>query len=336
MTKYIVRRLWQSVLTLLGLSLLIFVLIRVVPGDPVGLMFSPGMQPTQEDMDQIRRNLGLDQPIPVQYLVYLRSVVSGDLGHSYQTNTSALALILRAAPATIELAIAASVFAILIGTIAGIVSAVKQYSVLDYGTIVGATIGVSAPVFWTGLLLILVFSVNLQWFPVSGRINIRGDFEPVTNFYILDTVLRGNWGDFIDALRHLMLPAFTLGFANAALIARITRSAMLEVLSQNYIITARAKGVSERVVVLRHALSNASIPVLTIIGLQMGYLLGGAVLTETVFNWPGLGSLLVSRIEGRDYPVVQGIVLVIGVAFVVINLIVDILYALVDPRVRYE
>lgn len=334
MTQYVIRRLGQSILTLFGLTVVIFLLVRIIPGDPIGTMVAPGTVLTQETVDAIRESLGLDQPLWKQYLLYLQALLSGDLGQSYQLQEAVARLIFSAAPATIELALGAAVVALVFGITLGIVSAIKQYSPLDYGTMVGATIGIAAPVFWIGLLLILIFSVNLQWLPSSGRMSSRVFAGDVPSFYVFGSLLRGDMAHFTDGLRHLILPSVTLGFANAALIARITRSAMLDVLSQNYITTARAKGLSQRVTVLRHALQNALIPVITIIGLQFGYLLGGAVLTETVFNWPGLGSLLVGRVGARDYPVVQGIVLVVGLSFVFINLIVDLLYGVVDPRVH--
>jgi ABC-type dipeptide/oligopeptide/nickel transport system permease component len=334
--RYLLRRLLHVVPTLIGLSTLIFVLIRVVPGDPVGMMFTPNAQPTPEQLAEIRRDLGLDRPIWEQYVVYMGAIVRGDLGRSYQTNTQVMDLILKAAPATAELTIGALLIALVVGVSAGVVAATRQYGPFDYGTMVVATVGVSAPVFWIGLILIVLFAVDLRWLPVAGRVDTRSAFVPITQFYLLDSLLRGEPEALVDTLKHLALPSITLGLSSAALIARITRAALLEVLTQNYVATARAKGVAERGVVIGHALRNALIPLITVFGLQLGALLGGAVLTEAVFDWPGVGTLLVGRIEARDYPVVQGLVLFVGVAFVIVNFMVDLLYAWANPRVVYD
>lgn len=336
MTRYLARRVLQAVPTVIGLTLLIFVLIRVIPGDPVGMMFPPDSPPSPQQVAEIRHQLGLDQPVWVQYVLYISRGLHGDLGRSYQLQTPVLALILSTAPATVELMLGAMLVSILIGIPAGIVSAIKQYSFFDYGTIGVTSVGVAAPVFWVGLILILVFAVDLRWLPASDRMSVRSAFTPITQFYVLDSILQGNPAYLRETLAHLALPSLTLGLSNGALIARITRASMLEVMPKDYIMTARAKGLRERAVVLSHALRNALIPVITVIGLQMGYLLGGAVLTETVFNWPGLGALLVTRIEARDYPVVQGVVLFVGLSFIVVNLLADVLYAIANPRVRYE
>lgn len=317
MLRYLLRRLLQAIGTVFGVTVVIFVLMRVVPGDPAGLLFTPGQSATPEALAAIRREMGLDKPIWQQYAVYVGRALQGNLGRSYQSNTLVAAQVAKAAPATAELTAGAILVTIVIGLGAGLVSAVRQRSVLDYGTVIVASLGMSAPVFWTGLILILVFAVRLRWLPPAGQFDAR------------------NPGGLPDALRHLVLPSLALGFNGAALLARITRSAMLEVISRDFTITARAKGLTERVVLFRHAFRNALIPVVTVIGLQVGYLLSGAVLTEAVFNWPGLGTLLVTAIASRDYPIVQGVVLFISVAFVLVNLLVDLLYAWLDPRVRY-
>lgn len=317
MLRYLTRRLMLAVITVLGVSIIVFVLLRAVPGDPAGLMFTPGQASSLELQEAIRHEMGLDQPLWAQYGLYLGDLARGDLGHSYQSKMDVRALVFGAAPATLQLAAGALLVSLTLGLAAGILSAIRQYSILDYGTVLLASLGMAAPVFWVGLVLILVFSIELQWLPAAGRYNLR------------------NPGGFPDLLRHLILPSLALGLNGAALIARITRSSMLDVIASEYVVSARAKGLTERAIILHHSLRNALLPIVTIIGLQLGYLLGGAVLTETVFNWPGIGTLLVSAISSRDYPVVQGVVLLISILFVMVNIFVDILYALLDPRVRY-
>jgi ABC-type dipeptide/oligopeptide/nickel transport system permease component len=317
MITYLLHRVAQALLTVLGVSLVIFVLLRVIPGDPVGLLFTPGQSVTPEIKAEIRRDLGLDEPFWRQYVIYLGQAVRGDLGRSYQSASSVRQQIVDAVPATLELTIGAAIVSVVVGLVAGVISAIRQNSLLDYGTVVLASVGMAAPVFWTGLILILVFAINLRWFPPAGRLDPR---DP------------GGWS---DLALHLVLPSLALGFNGAALLARITRSAMLDVITQEYVVTARAKGLAERAVLWLHAFRNALLPIVTVIGLQIGYLLSGAVLTETVFNRPGIGTLLVGAISSRDYPVVQGLVLFISVVFVLINLLVDVVYAWLDPRIRY-
>lgn len=317
MLRYLTRRVIFAIVTVLGVSVIVFVLLRAIPGDPAGLMFTPGQANSVEMQQAIRHEMGLDQPLWKQYTLFLGDLAHGDLGHSYQSKADVRELVLGAAPATLQLTAGALFVSLTLGLSAGILSAIRQYSILDYGTVLLASLGMAAPVFWVGLVLILVFSIELQWLPAAGRYNLR------------------NPGGFPDLLRHLILPSLALGLNGAALIARITRSSMLDVIGNEYVTTARAKGLGERAVMLHHSLRNALLPIVTIIGLQLGYLLGGAVLTETVFNWPGIGTLLVSAISSRDYPIVQGVVLFISVLFVAINIFVDILYAWLDPRVRY-
>ncbi len=317
MAKYLARRLLHAAITVVGVSLVIFLLLRVIPGDPAGLLFTPGSAITPDVLHAIRHDIGLDKPLWQQYFVYVGRALHGDLGRSYQTNSSVQHQILQTAPATLELTSGAIIVTVLVGVTAGVVSAVKHYSLLDYGTVLVASLGMSAPVFLTGLLLIFFFSVTFHWLPAAGRFNAR---DP---------------GGLPDALRHLILPSLALGLNGAALLARITRSCMLDVITKTYVTTARAKGVGEGAVLLRHAFRNALVPVVTAIGLQVGYLLGGAVLTEAVFNWPGLGTLLVTGIFTRDYPVVQGVVLFISITFVLVNLLVDLFYVWLDPRIRY-
>ncbi|AWR87497.1 nickel ABC transporter permease [Meiothermus taiwanensis] len=306
MTTYILRRLLTVIPTLLGVLLAVFLMVRLAPGDPAQLL--AGEFATPETLADIRQRFGLDQPWYTQLGLYTLNVFRGDLGESVRTRKPVTYELSQYFPNTLRLTLGAMLVALLIGIPAGIIAAIRPGTIFDLLAMLGALIGVSMPVFWFGLMAILIFSVQLGWFPVAGT----------------------------GTLRHLILPAITLGIGTAAILARMTRSAMLEVLSQDYIRTARAKGVAGRVVIFKHALRNALIPVVTIAGLQFGGLLEGAVITETVFAWPGIGQLLVGSILARDYPVVQGAVLLIAVAFILINLIVDLLYGAIDPRIRYD
>jgi len=314
MFKYIIRRLLQLIPTLLGVSLITFVFIHLAPGDPATAIL--GLEATPEKIEYIEKKYGLDKPLPIQYLVWLKSVLQGDLGRSISENQPVSKLILQRIPVTFQLAIASMLVSLLIALPAGILSAVKRDSAFDYGARIFAFIGVSVPNFWFGLLLIIVFGVTLQVLPVYGYVSV---FENV-------------W----EGLRHLVLPAFTLGTSLAAIVTRMVRSSLLEVLHQDYVLTARSKGLTERRVIGVHAFRNALIPVVTIVGLQLGYILGGSVLTETVFALPGLGRLMVEAIFKRDYPLVQGAVLFYALVFVIVNLVVDVLYAYLDPRIQYQ
>jgi peptide/nickel transport system permease protein len=293
-----------------------------------------GERVSEQALAELRRELGLDKPWYVQYGQFLKGILQGDLGRSIKTREKISIEIKNRFPATIELTVASMIFAILFGMLSGILSSSKRYSLLDYGSMVGALMGVSMPIFWLGLLLILVFSVHLGWFPVSGRLNPQIPLQSITNFYLVDSLLTWNMAALKDALWHLILPAIALGTVPMSIIARMTRSSMLEVLQQEFIRTAYAKGLSERWVVYKHALRNALIPIVTVIGLQLGFLLGGAILTETIFAWPGVGRWLVLAVQARDFPVVQGGTLLLTVTFVMINLVVDLLYRYVDPRIK--
>jgi len=306
MLAYLVRRLLRIIPTLFGILLIVFLMIRLVPGDPARIM--AGEQATAEDVENLRRQLGLDKPIHTQFLIYLASLLQGDLGISLRTRQPVMSEILTRFPATLELSVAGMFVSILIGVPAGVISAVRRYSISDNIAMLIALFGLCTPAFWLGLMLILLFSVTLGWLPAAER----------------------------GGIEHLILPAITVGMVSTAIITRQTRSSMLEVITQDYITTARAKGNPEKVVILKHALKNALIPVVTIAGLQFGTLLGGAILTETVFAWPGIGRLLVDSIFARDYPVVQGVVLFFSLSFVLVNLFVDILYAYLDPRIVYD
>lgn len=332
MLQHILYRLLTTIPTLLGISFLVFLTLRATPGDPARIML--GERASEQALAELRRELGLDKPWYIQYGRFLKGVLQGDLGRSIKTREKIVVEIKNRFPATIELALASMVFATTLGLLAGIVSSTRRYSFLDYGTMIGALMGVSMPIFWLGLLLILVFSVNLGWFPVSGRLNPQLSLQTITHFYILDSLLTGNWAAFKDALWHLVLPAIALGTIPLSIIARMTRSSMLEVLQQEFIRTAYAKGLSERWVIYKHALHNALIPIITVTGLQLGFLLGGAILTETIFAWPGVGRWLVLAVQARDFPAVQGGALLLATTFVLINLLVDLLYRYVDPRIK--
>ncbi|HHV93039.1 MAG TPA: ABC transporter permease [Firmicutes bacterium] len=318
MGRYIARRLLAMIPLLLGISFVVFSLLNILPGDPVSIMLSsnPHITPDAETIARLRAQYGLDKPLMTQYVIFLQNLLKGDLGTSVYTQQPVVTAILERMPATIQLALAALVISTAVAIPLGVISAVRQYSWIDHLCLVGSLIGISMPSYWLGLLLMLVFSLKLRWLPLSGI-----------------GYLYNGLG---DVLRHLVMPACTLGFGMAALLARVTRSSMLEVLGQDYIRTARAKGVHERTVVYRHALRNAFIPILTVSGMQFGYLLGGSVIIETIFSWPGIGRLAVNAIMNRDLAVVQGTVLVFTLLFIFINLAVDILYAAVDPRIQYD
>ncbi|CCO09126.1 ABC transporter permease [Desulforamulus hydrothermalis] len=334
MLKYIVKRLILLVPVLFGISLFVFLVLRLFTADPASVML--GQHATAEQVAALREELGFNKPLYVQFGIFLGQILQGDFGRSLMTRAPVTDELLARFPATVELAMAAMLIATVIGVTVGVISAVKQYSAFDYLSMVGALLGVSMPIFWLGLMLIILFSVTLGWLPVSGRIAVGMEPASITDFYLLDSLLTGNWAAFKSALSHLVLPAVALASYSMAIIARMTRSTMLEVIRQDYIRTARSKGLAEGTVIFKHALRNALIPVTTVIGLQMGSLLGGAVLTETVFSWPGIGSFIVNAILAGDFPVVQGGVIMVATIFVVVNLIVDILYAYLDPRIKYS
>jgi peptide/nickel transport system permease protein len=326
MSRYIAQRLLHTLLVLLGVSMLTFALIHMTPGDPVLVML--GTDATASELERLRHLLGLDQPLYVQYLQYLGHLLTGQMGDSIFQHQPVSKLIGDRFPATVELTVAAMSIAVIVGMLTGIVSAVMPYSAFDVTAMLIALGGVAMPVFWLGMLAILLFSLQLGWLPSFGR------GEPLIQA-IQYWFRTGDPSDVVDSLKHLVLPALTLGAFSAALISRLVRSSLLEVLGQDYVRTARAKGIAQIPVVARHALPNALIPVITVIGLQVGTLLGGAVLAETIFAWPGIGRLLIQAISQRDYPLVQGIVIVTALVVSLINLVVDLLYAAINPRVRY-
>lgn len=333
MFKYIVKRILMLIPVLIGVSIIVFLIMRVFSPDPAPIVL--GQHATVEAADQWREANGLNAPIYIQYFNFIKGAVTGDFGNSYYTKTPVMKEIFSRFPATIELAVAAIIFASLIGILLGIISAVKKNSLVDHAGMVLALIGVSMPIFWLGILLIILFAGILHISPSGGRIDPLLQPFGGTGFYLIDTLVSGDIEASIDALKHLILPALALGMYSMAIIARMTRSSMLETMNQDYIRTARAKGIKDRKVVTHHALRNAMIPVTTVIGLQLGSLLGGAVLTETVFSWPGIGNYTVQCILKSDFPVVQGVVLLIACTFVLINLIVDIIYAFIDPRIKF-
>src|SRR6218665_1992521 len=333
MFTFIARRLGLLIPTFFGITLLTFSLIRLIPGDPVEVMMGERRVDPQMHAEALER-LGLDKPLPAQYLDYIGKLAQGDLGESLRTREGVWSEFLTLFPATLELSLAALLFAGTLGLLAGVIAALKRGSLFDHGVMGISLAGYSMPIFWWGLLLIMFFSVGLGWTPVSGRIDLLYDIEPKTGFMLIDTLLSDEEGAFVDALRHLILPAIVLGTIPLAVIARMTRSAMLEVLREDYIRTARAKGLSPARVVFVHGLRNALIPVLTVFGLQVGTLLAGAVLTETIFSWPGIGKWLIESIGARDYPVVQAGILISALTFIAVNLVVDLLYGVVNPRIR--
>ena len=323
--------------TLLGVTLVAFALIRLIPGDPIEIMVGERrLDPAAHAA--LMKQLGLDQPLPVQYLRYVGQLLKGDLGNSLVTREPVAAQFRVLFPATIELAGTALLLALVLGLALGIAAALKRGSFFDQAVMTVATVGNSMPVFWWGLILIMFFSVGLQWTPVSGRVGIEFDVPFVTGFMLIDSALANLNGEepgaFVSALLHLVLPAVVLGTIPMAVIARMTRSSMLEVLREDYMRTARAKGLSPARVVLVHGLRNALIPVVTVLGLQVGSLLGGAVLTETIFSWPGIGKWLIDAIGRRDYPVVQAGILISALIFIAVNLVVDLLYGVLNPRMR--
>lgn len=335
MLSFIARRLGLLIPTFFGVTLLTFALIRLIPGDPVEVMMGERRVDPQMHAEALHR-LGLDKPLYQQYLDYVGNLAQGNLGESLTIREGVWHEFLTLFPATLELSLAAMLFAGTFGLLAGVIAALKRGSLFDHGVMTVSLAGYSMPIFWWSLILIMLFSVSLGWTPVSGRLDLLYDIEPKTGFMLIDTLLSDEQGSFLDAVRHLILPAIVLGTIPLAVIARMTRSAMLEVLREDYVRTARAKGLSPARVVFVHALRNALIPVLTVFGLQVGTLLAGAVLTETIFSWPGIGKWLIDAISRRDYPVVQNGILLVATLVILVNFVVDILYGLANPRIRHQ
>jgi dipeptide transport system permease protein len=335
MLNYILRKLALIVPTLIGISICAFAFVRVLPGDPI-LAMAGQHGVTPERYEILREQFGYNLPIWQQYFNYVGNLLQGNFGISLATKRPVLNEFMTLFPATVELALVAMIFAIGVGVPAGVLAAVKRGSWMDQIAMSIALTGYSMPIFWWGLLLMMFFSAYLGWTPVSGRIALSFFLKPITGFMLIDTLLHGNWPAFVSALRHLILPAVVLGTIPLAVIARQTRSAMLEVLGEDYVRTAKAKGLSSRRVVNVHALRNALIPVVTTIGLQVGLLLGGAILTETIFSWPGIGKWMIDSIFKRDYVAVQSGLFLIACIVMAVNLIVDVLYAVINPRIRVQ
>jgi peptide/nickel transport system permease protein len=334
MAGYFARRLLLAIPILIGISLIVFLMLHTAGGDPAEIKL--GMHGDPEKIAQLRHEMGLDRPLVVQYLDFAGHALIGNFGRSNRSGVLVADEVFSRFPATIELAMAAMMIGTAIGLIAGTIAGIKRNSWFDYSSTFTALIGISIPTFWLGLILIIVFSVWLGWLPISGRVDPRLGADPSAPFLVMRSLFSGNWPVFEDSAKHLLLPALTLAGWPAAIIARMTRSALIETMTQDYIRTARAKGAQEQTVVLGHAYRNAMIPVMTVVGLELGGLLGGAVVTESVFAWPGIGKLTVDSIAARDYQVVQGVVLLLGAVFIFINLAVDLLYAMIDPRIRYR
>lgn len=335
MVRFVLRRIMLVLPTFFGITVITFFLIHLIPGDPIELLAGErGVNPQRHAV--LMKEMGLDQPLAVQYGNYILKIVKGDLGRSIVTNNPVLSEFLILFPATVELSLCAILMAVFCGLPAGIIAGVRRGSILDHGVMGVSLTGYSMPIFWWGLLLILFFSVFLGWTPVSGRISALFWIDAHTGFMLIDTLWSGEKGAFISALRHLILPSIVLGTIPLAVIARITRSSMLEVLKEDYVRTARAKGLAPMRVVMIHALRNALIPVVTVIGLQTGVLLAGAILTETIFAWPGVGKWILESIYRRDYPAVQGGILLIATVIILVNLSVDVLYGIINPRIRHK
>ncbi len=330
----IVERLLAAIPIMLGVAVIVFLFMRLTPGDPVDIMMGQGGTVSAGEIEQLRSEFNLDKPLYVQLGIFLAALAQGDLGNSFTRQVPVAQLIGERFPATIELALGALIFGLLVAFPIGIISAVRQNSLTDRLSMAGAFLGISMPTFWLGILLIMIFSVNLKWLPVQGRIDSDIQLNTVTGFYVLDSILTWNMPALKSSIEHLILPSITLGAAVAAIVARVLRSSMLESLRSDYVKLARAKGASETRTVVKHALRNALIPTVTVVGLQIGVLLGGNMIVETVFGWPGLGRLVVDAIFNRDFPLVQGAVMVYALTFVLANLVVDILYTYLNPKIE--
>lgn len=333
MGNYILKRILNIILMLFVLSILVFLMVRLIPGDPARTM--AGEHASKEVLEEMRAKWGLDKPLPEQYIIWLKNALRGDLGRSILTHENITTELLQRFPNTLELSLFSMIFATIVGIVTGMISAIKRYTIFDYTAMFLALFGVSMPVFWLGLMLVILFSIKLNLLPTGGRLSVYYSIKPITHLYLLDSLLTLNFGAFWNALVHLILPSIALGTIPMAFIARVTRSSMLNVVSQDYIRTARAKGLPERTVIMKHALKNALIPIITSAGTEFAMLMGGAVLTETIFYWPGLGTYIVQAVNARDYPAIQGAILFVALMVAIVNLIVDLLYAYIDPRIRY-
>ncbi len=328
------KRLTQTIFVLAGVSLIVFSFLHLTPGDPIQLMMGEAAGVSQEEVSRLRHQYGLDRPLPLQYLQFMGRALQGDLGISFTHQRPAVDVIRDYLPATIELTLTAMLLALIFALPLGMVSAMKPRGILDSGSTLSSLLGISIPGFLLGILLILIFGMTLEWLPISGRIDYGVELKTVTGYYVLDSLLSLNITALLSAMKHLLLPAIALGSWTAAVTMRMTRASMLEVLQQDYILFAKAKGLSETAVALKHALKNALIPVVSIIGLQFGSLLGGNMIIETVFGWPGLGRMTVEAIYARNYPLVQAAVLLYAITYVIVNFITDLIYVCLNPRIK--
>jgi peptide/nickel transport system permease protein len=329
----ILQRLLATIPIMLGVAVVVFFFIRLTPGDPVDIMMGQGGMVTAGEIAQLQKEFNLDKPLHIQLWLFLEGAVRGDLGYSYTQKRPVTQLIGERLPATIEMALGGLFFGLLVALPVGIISAVKPNSLIDRLTMTGAFVGISMPPFWLGIILLLVFAVQLNWFQVQGRIDFNVRLQEITGFYVLDSILTRNWPALVSSIKHLVLPSVTLGASLAAVVARVLRSSMLETLRSDYVVLARAKGAAENRVILLHALRNALIPTVTVVGLQVGVLLGGNMIVETVFSWPGLGRMVVSAIFNRDFPLIQGAVMIYAFTFVIANLVVDVMYTYLNPKI---
>ncbi len=330
----ILERILVTIPIVLGVAILVFLFIRLTPGDPVDIMMGQGGAVSEGEMEQLRSEFHLDEPLPVQLWLFLKDALRGDLGYSYVLKRPVTELIAERLPATIELALGSLIISLLIAFPIGIVSAVRQNSAVDRLSMAGSFLGISMPGFWLGIIMILLFSVRLKWLPVQGRIAFDAGLQDITGYFVLDSLLSGNRVALLSSLKHLVLPSITLGAPVASVVARVLRSSMLETLRSDYVTLARSKGAPEWIVVLKHALRNALIPTVTVVGLQVGILLGGNMIIEEVFGWPGLGRMVVKAIFDRDFPLIQGTVMIYAFTFVMANLIVDVMYTYLNPKIE--
>ncbi len=332
--NYILKRLFYILTTLLGVSIITFFILRVIPGNPIVMMLPP--QASHEDILLLKQQYGLDKPIPVQYWIWLKNVARGDFGTSIFMKQNVMDLVLQRLPATLELVITATLIALIIGIFIGTISIMKKGTLIDKSGSALAVLGLSIPDFLWGLIFVIFFGVFLQILPISGRIASADTLETITGFFLIDSLLKLDFKAFASSIQHIILPAFSLALPLTAIVIRVIKSSLLEAVREDYILLARVKGLSEKVVVFIHALRNALIPTTTIVGVQFGFLMGGTVLVEIIFSWPGLGKLAVTAIVARDLPLIQGIVLVLAVIFVLVNLLVDLLYTVINPKIRYR
>ncbi|HEY5731971.1 MAG TPA: nickel ABC transporter permease [Anaerolineales bacterium] len=332
----ILERVLGTIPIMFGVAIIVFFFIRLTPGDPVDIMMGGGGAISSGELENLREEFHLNEPLHIQLWYFIRDAAKGDLGYSYVLKQPVTSLIGDRLPATIELAVGALLFSLIVAFPIGVISAVKQNSWLDRISMSTAFLGISMPGFWLGIILILLFSVRLHWLPVQGRITLGTGLEQRTGYFVLDSILTGNMEALKSSLLHLVLPSVTLGAPVAAVIARVLRSSMLETLRSDYVTLARSKGVAEWWVVIKHALRNAMIPTVTVVGLQVGILLGGNMVIETVFGWPGLGRMVVKAIFDRDFPLIQGAVMIYAFTFVMANLIVDVMYTYLNPRIRLQ